>query len=795
MFETATAAMRGLQAVDSALRHEAALFLAQNQSNAACEALLAALGDSDPNAHEAIIHAIVQHDTPDRIARLVSVLREEQPARRNAALSTLIEIGARTPEALIAALEHPSTVVRLHVAEVLGDLRDPTVPEALIAHLADSNEYPNVRHAAAQALGKIGDLAATPALIAAAEQADFWVRFSAVEALGRLGDPRAVGPLGRLLREDPWMRPAIVEALGNIGQVEAIPDLAAALEDSNDAVRAASIEALLKIVVEPASSSGGYSSTVLDSLRPLIPAAPLQRELNAHLAPNSTNAAYLLGWLAPLEALSDLIGTLGHEEETLRQAAVEAVLRYGPAAVGALLEALRRPEGLARENAAELLGILAGPAEARVVAALADHLDDPSPGVRQAVVRALGAVGGEAAYAGILRALSDADSRDAALDVITQLRDPELIGYLQRYLYGDIAETRAAAAQALSLLGDETSVSILLNATRLPDEAVRMPAANALGRVRSARGVAVLIEALGDRDWLVRQKAIEALGHIPDGRAVAALLPLAQEPEWRVRRALVTALASLGGDQRTVEALHGMADDPNSWVRRLVMDLVAGLDDSRTGDILTKGLHDTELSVRVSALWSIGRRRDPASAPAAAACLADAQPRVRLAAARALVLIDTRLAAARLPELLNDPDEMVRREVADALGESGEAAALGPLAVLLKDDAASVRERAAEALAANGTTKAIESLVAALCVHRSRPLAQSQLARLGPAALRVLLATARAAEPELRAASAESLGLLRQPQALPTLRLLMRDIDASVREAAEAAVNRIGAAS
>ena len=185
-----------------------------------------------------------------------------------------------------------------------------------------------------------------------------------------------------------------------------MPALAGALDDSNDAVRAASIEALLKIVVEPASSNG-YSSAVLDSLRPLIPAGPLRRELAARLAPNSTHAAYLLGWLTPPAALPDLIGTLGHEDETLRHAAVEAVLRYGPAAVGALLEALQRPESSTRENAAELLGILAGPGQDSVVAPLLDHLDDPSTSVRQAVVRALGAVGGEAAYAGILRALAD----------------------------------------------------------------------------------------------------------------------------------------------------------------------------------------------------------------------------------------------------------------------------------------------------------------------------------------------------------------------------------------------------
>ena len=285
---------------------------------------------------------------------------------------------------------------------------------------------------------------------------------------------------------------------------------------------------------------------------------------------------------------------------------------------------------------------------------------------------------------------------------------------------------------------------------------------------------------------------MEALGNIPDGRAVAALLPLTQEPEWRVRRSLVTALSRLGSDQRAVEALRGLAEDTNPWVRRLVMDLVGGLDDSRTGDILMFGLRDPEPGVRASALWSLGRRRDPAAAPAVAACLSDPQSRVRLAAVRALVLLDTRLAAASMASMINDANEAVRREVADGLGETGEAGALDSLAQLLNDQAASVRERAIGALAEIGTTRSIEALVAALLIARVQPLVQAQLVQLGPAALRVLLTTARAAEPQLRAASAETLGLMRQPQALPTLRLLMRDVDGGVRDAAEAAVSHIG---
>ena len=791
MFDSEETSFVGLKAAEPHVRREAAQFLARHPGPSATEALIEALGDSDSRVHEAIINAIVQQTEPNStIAQLVNVLREDHLPRRNAALSTLIEIGAHSPESLAQALRHPSTEVRLHVAEVLGDLHQPTTAAALIERLADPEEFPSVRHTAAQALGKIGDYAATPALVAAAEQADFWVRFAAVEALGRLADPRALQPLLRLLKQDTWMRAATVEALGNLGRIEAVPDLAATLDDPNDAVRAASLEALLKIVVEPATGDSSPPQGLAE-LRRQIPAAPLRRELRTHTAPISVYAAHLLGWLTPIEALPDLIDTLGNKDELQRQAAVEAILRYGPAAVEPLMSALNSGTVLMRENAAELLGITSSSADSQVVTELLSHLTDRNHGVRQAVVRALGTLGGERAYEGLLRALADTETRDTGLAVIGQLRDPELIGYLQRYLYQDPAGTRQAAAQALSLLGDETAVSILLNAMRLPDDDVRQVAAEALGRVRNPRAVAILIEALGDRNWLMRQKAVEALGSIPDGRAVSALLAMIVEPDWRVRRSLALSLVRIG-DGRIYEALRGLAQDSNRWIRRQVMEQAAGLDDSRAVEMLMAGLEDSEPTVRQAALMTLGRRREAQAAGAVAACLADADPLVRQAAARALGLVDPGLAAERLPLLIHDPEETVRQEVAEALGEAADDSALETLTDLLEDDTPGVRARAAEALAMIGTQRAIEALVRGLTRPLARPAAQAELSKLGAAALRVLLASARGAEPELRAAAAETIGAMRLAQALPTLRLLTRDTDARVRQAAEAAVATIG---
>ncbi len=780
--------LAALRTPDAIARREAAEYLGAHPAPAASDALLEALGDPDPGASEAIVLALAQQTAPDRVARLVTVLREDSPARRNAAHSALIEIGARGPATLLAALRHPVTEVRLHVAEVLGELRHPEAAGPLIERLSDDAEPPNVRHAAAHALGKIGDRAATPALIAAAGRADFWVRYASIEALGWLADEQAVPPLLRLLQQDAWMRPATVQALGSIGSAEAAPALALALDDPNEAVRLAALEALLKIVVEPGEAAGQPGGR-LDEVRARLPVAPLRRELAAREAPHSVYAAHLLGWLAAPEALPDLIATLGHDDDALRLSALEAVQRYGPAAVPALLDALRSPIARLRENATEVLGMVCDASAAPLLAA---HLADPDLAVRQAVLRALGTLGGEPAYRGILQALTDPATRDTALGVIVQLREPALIDYLRQELYAGDADAHWAAAYALSLLGDETAVSCLLSAMRLPDDHIRQTAAEALGRVRSHRAVGVLVEALGDGDWLVRQKAVEALGLIPDGRAVAAVVLAARDPEWRVRKAVVQALIRVG-DIRVGEALQLLATDPNRWIRRSVVDLAGPVADPRAGEVLVQALRDPDAGVREAALNALGRRRDGAVSEAVAACLADPEAAVRGAAARSLALVDAEQALRRLPALAGDPEPPVRLAVADGLGELGVEAALPALERLLCDAAATVRSRAAEAIAQVGTLAAFNALVAALQHPRAAPAAQAELVRAGPAAVRVLLAAAHSPAAPMRQAAAETLGQIRSNQALPTLRALTRDPDSGVRLAAAAAVEAIAA--
>jgi HEAT repeat protein len=781
--------LAALKAASPFQRQRAAEELAEQPSPAACAALVAALDDTHPQVREAVINALRQQAPADSLRPLAGMLHGEFPGRRNAAHSVLIEMGARTPATLIQALDDPSPDVRQAAAEVLGSLRLAPAVAPLASCLYQAGEITAVREAAAQALGKIGDRAATPALIAAAADAAAEIRLTAIQALGQLDDERAVPPLLEMMQLDVASLPTIIEALGNLGQPEAVAPLASILatQPEDQLLGTAALEALVKIIIEPESEKPETNARLVTARR-LVPIAPLLHALQAHSAPGNAYAAHLLGWLRPPEALPHLVTALGQlGDARVRDAATEAILRYGRAALGALKEALAHPAPAVRESAASLLGMVG---DAGVVPELLEHLNEGELPVRQAVLHALGNLGGEAAYAGLLQAMEDPATQDTVLGIIGQTRDSGLLSNLQHYLYQGQPSACHGAARALSLLGDEAAVTILLNATRVPDETIRSAAAEALSLVRGNRAIDVLIEALDDRNWLVRQKAVEALGSIPDGRALAALAHVPHEDgEWRVRQTLVQALGRVR-DARIYAPLRELAHDPDDWIRRDAMALCARLDDSPAVEILLAGLHDPETSVRRAALAALGYQRAKDAALAVAECLLDPGSTIRLTAVRTLAEIGAPLAIERIALLVDDDVEEVRLEVVEALGGLGQEESLGALEVLLRDKALRVRQRAAQALGRLNTPAAIETLVAALNQPLSRSPAQQQLRQMGPAGLRALLRAARSAQPELRAAAAATLGTLRalRPQIIPTLEFLLQDPDQRVRDAAKSAL-------
>ena len=260
---------------------------------------------------------------------------------------------------------------------------------------------------AIQALVDLGP-PAVPRLIEALGDENDDVCSHAIRALGQIGDSRATGPLVAFLKEPrvgPFGRTGVgvdetIDALGRIGDPEGVDMLIRMLESRPEDYRAQAAKAL--------GMSGDPRA-----IKPLVNALPERLGLDC---------------ITPTED-----GPCGM-----------ALRKFGPAAVGPLLELLARAgrKGLGDDDLAyrceAAIGVLAAIGDARAVAPLIEILGERDPVVRfecrEAAARALGTLGDRRATPALIAALRDEWSGSlevAAAGALGELGDERAIGALQ----------------------------------------------------------------------------------------------------------------------------------------------------------------------------------------------------------------------------------------------------------------------------------------------------------------------------------------------------------------------------
>jgi HEAT repeat protein len=133
---------------------------------------------------------------------------------------------------------------------------------------------------------------------------------------------------------------------------------------------------------------------------------------------------------------------------------------------------------------------------------------------------------------------------------------------------------RWAAAKALSEIGGEKALKMLIGLLKDKDQGVCQYAAEALGRLGDRKATMPLAEALkGSEHYLVRLKAVRALGQFKDKRSVEALAGAVRRDEnYDVRAQAAHVLGEIG-DKRAVDALavgmNGKYSDRKACIRAL----------------------------------------------------------------------------------------------------------------------------------------------------------------------------------------------------------------------------------
>ncbi|HET7293561.1 MAG TPA: HEAT repeat domain-containing protein [Vicinamibacteria bacterium] len=208
----------------------------------------------------------------------------------------------------------------------------------------------------------------------------------------------------------------------------------------------------------------------------------------------------------------------------------------------------------------------------------AGALGDPSPAVRRAAARALGAQGAREPVSALFEALGDPREavRWAAARALDKIgATPADVSRLEKALRNDDPYVRSFAAYSLGRLGEAAAPAVpaLIDAYRREEKEGRGAAVVALGALGPAAAPAVpaLVEGLANPVNHRRWTAARSLGRIGPAakEAVPALIEALEDPNEHVRVYVAQALGRLGVEAAAaVPALQQAARDEHAAVSR-----------------------------------------------------------------------------------------------------------------------------------------------------------------------------------------------------------------------------------
>jgi hypothetical protein len=192
--------------------------------------------------------------TPATIATLVELTTEATLPRLAERLALPVPVLADTARAtLVAALRQADGRMRGRAAEILATHAGPEVVAAVEPLALEPDA--TTRRYAIEILHRACTPSATPTLLRALDDDDWWVRERAVDALGQARAAEAVTPITRLLHRDPRAATACIRALGAIAQPDCVEPLVRLARAEDAAVRDAALRGL-RALSEAALESG-----------------------------------------------------------------------------------------------------------------------------------------------------------------------------------------------------------------------------------------------------------------------------------------------------------------------------------------------------------------------------------------------------------------------------------------------------------------------------------------------------------------------------------------------------------
>lgn len=519
--------------------------------------------------------------------------------RRRAALALGRERPTAAYSALIAALGDRDPDVRHAAVMALGELGDDRAVEALGRPVLLEDPFVNIRWATVRAIGRLGDLSASKAVAKALDDPEWVVRNQAllvmsefirqipgsidgdqikslirllvitddevhslvVEALARRRSRGLDEMVEALHGPSPVVRAGVAEALGLSRDPRAVPPLVDAIHDPVGAVRREACRGLGRLAdqraVEPLIVAlGDADSTVaraaVDALGAIGTAAatPLCAALRRTTPKlHRRNIIIALGAIGDPSAIIPLLNNLSSTYYVVRSATISALSKYGHEVVDDLMSMVQTSsvpiDSLIREirqqstkrlrlRAIRALGEIKN---ARATRPLRRLLGERDPEISATTQKALSQIGC-AAWA-----------RHGAVIALGYIADARAVPAIIGALEDDSEYVRAEAARSIAKIGDDSAVPTLIYVLESDeDQVVRREAASALRSlaVQTPDVAEAFRTALGDDSWEVRAEAARGLGRIDDAASVETLIAALSDESYTVTTSASHALANLG---------------------------------------------------------------------------------------------------------------------------------------------------------------------------------------------------------------------------------------------------------
>lgn len=233
---------------------------------------------------------------------------------------------------------------------------------------------------------------------------------------------------------------------------------------------------------------------------------------------------------------------LGHPDPAVRIRAAQALGRIGELrrSVAVLIDAFSVEEEDWRVRSA-VLDALAHRGDEAAIPHLAKALEDAAGEERAAILRTIGAIGGESAIRVLIEWLGASDVGDDAVEGLVWIGAPAVPHLLAALRSSAQPE---GAARALGAIGDVRATPALIRALREGSPPLRVAAAQALGALGDERAAPALAQALDTTEMLLLGEELHSLWRVAGPEFAPAVARLAERGELESQvRALVALVA------------------------------------------------------------------------------------------------------------------------------------------------------------------------------------------------------------------------------------------------------------